>query len=103
MDGWNLLYNKIVFLVFECIWIEDGIYPEYKFSSAFFNLQDAENYLKRLRQRSKDYDYLHKIIEHKIVKNEFGKPLFWNKKYERWTDHGAFMTVSINQILKNLS
>ena len=45
MDCWSVLeHHKILCLVFECVWLEDGIYPEYTFSSAFRRQEEVPSH-----------------------------------------------------------
>ena len=94
-----------LYLVFECVWLEDGIKPEYKFLGAFQKEDEASNYLTQFQKKDEASNYLtqyHKIISHKMVLETTSIPLAWNNKYNCWTDNGAFTCVTINEIVQSL-
>ena len=100
------LQNVQLYLVFECVWLEDGIVPEYKFSSAFTNESDAKTHVELIKSLSKHFVNLHKIIPHIMCKNSFEITpggLFWNNQYNCWTDQGAFKSVKISEIIHSLN
>lgn len=94
------LENKILYIVFECIWMENGIYHEYKFHSVFFEEEEAIQCLNKI---NKEFYNQHKIVKHLMQKNKLNSPLFWNDKYNCWTDVGAFTSVSIKQIVDSIN
>ena len=93
--------NKEIYLVFECVYYEDGIYPEYAFSGAFFDSSDASIYFNSLK--NKPYKISNKMFKQKIEFDQTMTPLFWNQEFESWTDKGCFMSVTLDDILNNLN
>lgn len=89
--------GKTVYLVFECVWLEDGINPEYSFVNGSESYTDALTFLSELKK-----GYLseyNKIIQHKINYDEKSYPLFWNPEMCIWMNKGAFMSISPQDIL----
>jgi hypothetical protein len=96
------LVDQYVYLVFECVYLEDGIYPEYIFDSAHFKELDANNRLSIIDSKNIFLNPFNKIIYHQLSFDITSKPLFWNPIYNSWTDKGAYISVSIAEIEKSL-
>jgi hypothetical protein len=95
------ILNKEFFLVFECIYLEDGIYPEYEFSGAFITKYDAEKHYKSLN--NKFYKSINKLFKQKLDFTSNFCPLSWNHESESFTDNGCFMSVTLDDILNYLN
>jgi hypothetical protein len=97
------LENKNIYLIFKCTYLEDGEYPEYSLDTAYFNKDIANIMIK------KDNSFLsiyNKIVPHIITKDQDKNKentLFWNSEYNCWTDKGAFMSVTIDDIINKLT
>ncbi len=95
------IIDKELYLVFQCVYYEDGIYPEYEFVGAHFNKIDAEKQFESLNNGI--FKPSNKIINHKINYDSNAKPLFWNTKYNSWTDEGCFISVDFPILLRCLN
>ena len=97
----NNIINTELHLLFQCVYLEDGIHPEYEFVGAHINELDAKKHFESINGAI--YKPFNKIIKHKINYDSETKPLFWNSKYDAWTDNGCFMSVDMSAILKCLN
>jgi len=95
------ILNNEFFLVFKCVYYEDGIYPEYIFSGAFVNYDDAENHLRSINNGY--YKASNKMFKQKIDFTSDTEKLFWNQEHDAWTDKGCFMSVRLNDMLNYLN
>lgn len=79
------------YLFFKCTYLEDGIHPEYIFDSAHLDKKTAEEVMKKDKSFFSMYN--------KIVTKD---KLFWNEKYNSWTNVGAFMSVTNDEIAESI-
>jgi len=99
----ELLENKNIYLFFKCTYLEDGVCPEYSFDSAYFNKDIADVMIKKDKSFLSKYN---KIVPHIITKDgdqDKINTLFWNSEYNCWIDKGAFMSVTIDDIVNKLT
>jgi hypothetical protein len=95
--------NVKYFLVFECVWLEDEYYPEYKFVSKWTKIQDAEKALVQLDLDKKNpftnYNKIFMLECNKTPTFASRDKLEWNEKYQCWANPGCFATVTLAQLL----
>jgi hypothetical protein len=85
-----------LYLVFECVYFEDGINPEYIFSGAFIDKDKAKDHFDSINNDF--YKHSNKLFKQKMDITSDKEKLFWNLTNGLWTDCGCFMTVSNEQI-----
>ena len=94
-----------LYLIFECIGINDDSILKFEFNKAFLRLDDADKYLNLINAYTCDEFYgLHKIIEHTMYPNPNTNSTFlhWNPELMKWTDDDIKFSVSIKEICNSL-
>ena len=95
------LQDKIIYIAFKCVWLEDGESPEYSFLKAFNNSVDANIHLDNDNKKSNYLNEYNKIVKHTINYNNTTNVLKWNTTHNCWSDSGCFTTVNLEQIIKS--
>ena len=94
-------HNKTFYVYFECDYLEDDQHLEY---TCKFISQDIDILTNEIAKNKQGgcFSY-YNCIDKFIVKFESSTDkIFWNKKYNSWTDIGCFKTISISDFQTKL-
>lgn len=92
-------YGKTLFLIFECVWLEDGENPEYSFIEGFDSLEEAKISFNKLEKINKYLCEFNELITFKVNYDEKSYPLFWKPEFNSWVNKGSFMAVTPEEIV----
>ncbi len=92
--------GKSFYVYFKCVYLEDGENPEYECKF----ISDDINFLtKKMNNESHDFYACYDCIDKFVVNFEKNtNKIFWNEKYQSWTDLRAFKSISIRDFQTKL-